>query len=313
MKNLNNYGLNIILLLTALLLVSGTASASHCQCHTAGDWNNSTIWNCGRVPGGGDTVTIPAGIRVSVMTNCVVSSIPIVLDIFGELYFPMGKKLTLPAGSKVIIENSGAILTGGGGGTNQLIEIGAEAVYTAGCGCGSCTEDCGNVYGYRVLEGPPVLSLSVTSFNSCVNAGTVSLTWNTADEKDISYFTVEESSDGKNWTELTSLNAGKYTYTYSGICHGRTYYRINENDFNGKPSPVRLISADCESVDFIYDGINKNLRINNALKTEITDLRGNYILNSDAGEIDLSSLENGLYIVTISRAANSEKHKIAVR
>ena len=70
---------------------------------------------------------------------------------------------------------------------------------------------------------------------------TVLLNWNTFSETDNSYFLIEHSIDGKNFTAIAKHNSNgntssghSYSYTHANPATGTNYYRLRMVDVNGR-------------------------------------------------------------------------------
>ncbi len=172
---------------------------------------------------------------------------------------------------------------------------------------------------------PVVLSISLLNFTATLNGNQVDLNWSTASETDNKYFTVERSSDGKNFEELTQVKgAGNSTEkrNYSAIDYmplsGTSYYRLSQTDFYGVTNPLTIASVNntandgmftvvpnptsgivninysCASATTgilnLYDG-NGTLQ----LSKEITCVTGN-----NKTQLDLGDKASGIYLVTFT-------------
>ena len=85
--------------------------------------------------------------------------------------------------------------------------------------------------GFADFFTPPKLHRTVTNYVTITNAlyASTSLKWTVSNEKNVSSYLIEKSSDGKNWSKTTSIpdkGNGTYTYRYSRTI--RQYiYRIS--------------------------------------------------------------------------------------
>lgn len=93
-------------------------------------------------------------------------------------------------------------------------------------------------YNKKSISGLPVEMIDFSAENNNRN---VLLKWETASEKNNDFFTIEKTTDGKNWglvttTKGTGTSTTKHSYIayderpYNGI----SYYRISQTDFDGK-------------------------------------------------------------------------------
>lgn len=208
-----------------------------------GNWGAPGTWDNG-VPACGDTIFIPFGSIVSIVTHQDYSepgcTSPMFITIDGILDFPVnGPKLRLPCNSGVIL-NAGGQLTAsgnGGGGSANFLEI---------CGSVVWRKADGDQTGPLVLGTP--LPIELISFEANVNDDKVDLTWITASEINNDYFTIERSVDAKNWEEIiTTSGAGNsnllieyFESDYEPVI-GMSYYRLKQTDFNGAFSYSNIV------------------------------------------------------------------------
>ena len=218
-----------------------------------GNWTTNGTWSPSGVPACGDsviiqavhTVTIPATVN---LTGC---GSPIILVVRGTLKFNNGRKLRLPCGSKLYIFGGGQILTGGGGGNSNVIEICNTEYWSAGDGTYSgpgcmppSTPGCAAVLPVELVDFKGYL---------CNNAH-ICLQWQTATEKNNAYFEVERSADGyffKPVQRVPSLAPGGttgssrvYQLTDELPFTGLNYYRLKQVDLDGSFSYGDIIVVD---------------------------------------------------------------------
>jgi hypothetical protein len=140
--------------------------------------------------------------------------------------------------------------TSGGGGYSELI-IFPTALTSANRQTVESSE--GAYWGIVVLQ------LTWQSFTAKLDNGNVYLQWQTATEQNTGSFTVQYSTDGQTWTDLTTLPAagnstGTRTYSYVHYTPGAgdNFYRICETDENGKTnySTVKVIRQTAQAREF---------------------------------------------------------------
>lgn len=92
-----------------------------------------------------------------------------------------------------------------------------------------------------------VLPVTWLSFNGQRRAGNDVLQWSTATESNNTGFTVEASSDGRNFAALAQVaGAGnssserQYSYTNRGV-QGTLYYRVRQTDLDGRSSFTQVV------------------------------------------------------------------------
>jgi len=96
------------------------------------------------------------------------------------------------------------------------------------------------------------LPIELMEFNGKQNGVNNLLYWNTASEQNNDYFTLERTTDGDNWEEVTRMNGAgnsqevlSYSYLDSQYERGKVnYYRLSQTDFDGNSETFNVISID---------------------------------------------------------------------
>jgi hypothetical protein len=206
------------------------ANASNCNATKNGDWNDPTTWSCGHVPVNNDVITIGASYEVKLDVHTSTLS-GVVINVYGSLKLEDGKKINLSADGLVNVYSSGN-LTGGNGGSKII--IGGNTVYTGGTtknGPFSLT-----------TSGESVLPVKLTDLSASINsAAKVEIKWTTETELNNDFFTIEKSSNGLDYKAIGSVrgagttnNSHDYSFTDNHPYEGSAYYRLKQNDFDGK-------------------------------------------------------------------------------
>jgi|GEM_PF-5713157 len=84
------------------------------------------------------------------------------------------------------------------------------------------------------------LPIELSEFNGARAGKKVDLTWTTLSETNNAYFTLERSTDGMNFQEITQVKGAgnsssvlKYAYDDDGVPSELCYYRLKQTDFDG--------------------------------------------------------------------------------
>lgn len=128
----------------------------------------------------------------------------------------------------MIIQPTGSLTAGGGGGMSNFIEICGTTVLSAADG--------------DIIGGIIVLPIELCCFSGYVDDnGYVKLKWETLSELNNRGFWIEKSIDGVAWEEIHFVSgAGAistrqyYNYTDSTQIRSVVYYRLKQTDFDGK-------------------------------------------------------------------------------
>ena len=216
-----------------------------------GSWTSNATWNLSRNPTNGDTVTIPAGITVQINSNVNTPGNGLYIIVYGTLKFNGGgSKLSISSLSWVVVEAGGVITSTGSPST--ILSIGGNTDFTGSdapiIGPQYANNSTGN--GFKPIVPLPV---KFTSFNVSYNNHSIVIQWSTAEELNAKDFTIEKSTDGKNWNNIAVVKAkgntnytSDYSYTDNDINAQVVYYRIKETDITGELmyTSIKSIKAD---------------------------------------------------------------------
>ncbi len=168
------------------------------------------------------------------------------------------------------------------------------------------------------VYGPTVtLPVRLQSFTATKSAGSVSLAWQTALEENTASFSMERSSDGRQYTTLgTQPAAGRpstYAYTDAAPTAGTLYYRLRVTDRDGAVSYSHTIVVEMsgKAAAHLYPNPAGNtvvLHLKGAVgeTIQVTDLSGRVVKTIAAVSpgvrslsIDISDLVSGVYLVKV--------------
>ena len=212
---------------------------------TSGNWENSATWG-GSTPGCGDTINIGAShnVQITSVLDFSLCASNMYINVSGILSFQTGKKLKLTCSSSIFVNNGGWINSGGGGGNSNLIEICAVTVWNTAMG---------NLPGPVVLSVNP-LPVSLGYFNATSSKEHITLKWVTFTEVNNQCFYLEKSHNGKDYQQIakiagagTSTNPRNYTFKDDAPFHGVQYYRLLQQDIDGKLTTFKPIAIKWEN------------------------------------------------------------------
>ena len=171
------------------------------------------------------------------------------------------------------------------------------------------------------------LPISLINFSAIIEQGVAKINWSTASEINNAYFTIERSTDGKEFVELFNRDGAdnsqvkiNYVAYDEAPLPGTSYYRLKQTDFNGASKTFNMVSVfnpvagefNISSVSPTNFGDNTTLYYKMpaeaAARLVITDLRGRIVREeqiASSGGDNKYELDNttgwspGMYIATM--------------
>lgn len=190
------------------------------------------------------------------------------------------------------------------------------------------------VGGEVVVEGS--LPVNLISFQGkLIEQKNIGLSWATATEEQNELFVLERSTDGRNFMELTQIEGNgttnsvqSYSYMDESPQRGTNYYRLNQIDYNGQSSLSEIISVEFSGIgsEKPFEIINTlaqeelTLAIGQDYQTELLSIQlfsinGIHIKTFEVPSgnsnfsYDISSLENGIYVLRSTSGSESLAQK----
>jgi hypothetical protein len=233
-----------------LLLVTISFANPRITAIIDGNWNSSATWDLHRAPTDNDSVVIPSGKTVTLTSMEQDNNLYITVS--GVLYMN-GGKLKLDISSDVIVFAGGTITSTGS--SSEKIWIGNVEKWRGSdanvIGPMYANQNTGN--GFVPFAQGISLPVKFIGFNVARQNNNVLIDWATAQEINSSYYDIQRSENGNDWTSITTVSAAgttSSTHTYSYTDRNATakllYYRIRQVDIDGKSiiTPVRMIKND---------------------------------------------------------------------
>ncbi len=165
------------------------------------------------------------------------------------------------------------------------------------------------------------LPVEMKSFDVVEERGDVLIEWSTATEINNDYFSIDWSTDAKNFEsvgteESRSARGYDYTFTHTDASAGINYYRLTQYDLNGTEtrSEVKSVMIEKEMDVRISSTVVEDqfsVRGDDIERVMIFTRGGQLILESDGGStFNLSNFSEGMYIVRIESSSNSMTKRI---
>ncbi len=177
----------------------------------------------------------------------------------------------------------------------------------------------------------PVKFISFTAVNQVTKN---LLSWKTSAELNISFYSVERSTDGSHFNEIATVKSknnyaaiNQYSYADAALINADLYYRIKEVDLDGTPaySNIVMLKASVSSVfRLVPNPVNSYCRVyfqkplneNGFLK--VTDTQGRAVLNAEIKsqqtfkDLDFTLMKPGIYFCRFETGGNVYTQKILV-
>lgn len=178
------------------------------------------------------------------------------------------------------------------------------------------------------------LPVTFTYSKASCKGNNTEISWGTSNEQNADYFEIEKSENAISWTTIGSVDAAgnsnklkDYLFTDPSVSFQNTYYRIVENDIDGKVQYTRILEKNCAETGESALTISPNPaqdrlviqfsgKNNFLFSAGIYDVTGKLMTKKTnnkftvKGEnfIDVSELSTGLYVLQI-KSDNGEISK----
>ncbi|MBI2258359.1 MAG: T9SS type A sorting domain-containing protein [Flavobacteriia bacterium] len=291
------------------------------------NWNVAGTWDLGRVPKCGDTIVIPAGVTVLIPANVdlddpansACGETHIIVS--GTISLSNGTRLELASGVCLDFKDTGTLTTHGGGKGVANVQIGGSTEWQASDGdwVGPDNIGCSNA-----------LPVELISFNINIKSDYVELNFETASERELDYFIIENSRDGSYWQEISTIDAvgntsstNKYITKDENPFNGESYYRLKNVDLDGNVNILEIVSCSFYASKFLMYPIPVNkvmymegdkldqaeIKIMNGLG-DVIEIEKTLI--GDKISFDFEPIKTGVYFVQIETPSLKKTERIVV-
>ncbi len=301
---------------------------------------NALIWAGGSCPtgsaytgnlaltmGANSTLTVTADYTITGDFNITTSGAsPTITIPLGVTFRVTGNLGDCTNNNTTYVVNGALIVDGFLSGKNNNGFSGTGSITAGGLNFGNnttCTS-CSIVWDVNTCTASPVsfctLPIKLLFFKAEVNRNVVHLRWATESEENFDFFTVEKSTDGKNFYSVNdipghgnSTERHDYAFTDEHPLSGKSYYRLRETDFDGLVVFHQIVSVDFSgerSVNIypvpVSNGI-LNIRLNFSVKQEsritINDTAGLVLQSFVSPDEQIAvplNLKPGIYFLTFT-------------
>ncbi len=172
---------------------------------------------------------------------------------------------------------------------------------------------------WTAAPGPTPVTLR--SFTASPIDGTVALKWETSSEQNNDYFSIEHSSDGRNYQEIgqesgagTTTVEQRYSFVHKAAVNGLNYYRLKQMDFDGASeySSVQVVEIKKQGNIRVFPShAIENITIdlaktsNTVSSLTVFDVMGRVIQTVQStstqiqSELNISNLSKGHYFIQV--------------
>lgn len=176
---------------------------------------------------------------------------------------------------------------------------------------------------------PTVLPLQLVSFEGNKAGNTQNLKWLTANEKNIRHFSIERSRDGIKWEEIGRIASNgtadfgrSYSYADQQPYPGSNFYRLHIQELSGRSEYSNILKAsfdkDAGAVTVYPNPAKTELSLDATREGcyIVTDALGRILLqgqlSTGKNSINVSGINNGLYLLTTEQAGRKEVQRVQV-
>jgi hypothetical protein len=187
---------------------------------------------------------------------------------------------------------------------------------------------------------PVILPVKLTQFNANQKGNSIKLSWESASEINLAYYSVERSQTGQSFSEVARVEAGakpsstqKYEHTdldVTGV--NRVYYRLKMVDMDGRSEYSRVLMVSLNSkagAQTLYPNpapvySNLTLTVQSPISTQaqirILDANGRTLraistqLSAGTQTVSLQGMsKSGLYLVEVQTESQKTTHRVLVQ
>lgn len=182
---------------------------------------------------------------------------------------------------------------------------------------------------YKISWSSP-LPVTLINFEVAKSESLVHISWSTASEENSSYFDIERSTDARTWSSIGQVPAkeqsnsiSQYDFTDQTPVAGVNYYRLKMVDLDQSfaYSKIRSVSLEGTNISMYPNPVTTQLNIDNSgsdpiQKVVLYNMTGTAVYSNDGQikyAIDVTSLNTGIYVLTITLKSGSKFSKTIMK
>ena len=191
----------------------------------------------------------------------------------------------------------------------------------------------GDVRGDPGFAGDSQLPIELLSFRVEKEGNTVVVSWSTASETNNEVFTIERSTDGRNYEALaevagagTSQEVNHYAWTDHNPVAGKSYYRLRQTDYDGQNETFNAAVIDGVKVvamrmypNPVQDQVTIQWAGGEETYLSVMDMQGRRVFAQAYGEtttqaqVPVQNWEAGVYLVKTQSGGQTQTLRLVVQ
>ena len=178
-----------------------------------------------------------------------------------------------------------------------------------------------------------ILPVKLGNFKGECLGNKISIQWNSLDESNNDFYTIEKSSNGLYWELLTTIDRHENEQNHYSFTDNNpnitNYYKLFQTDYNGKTRELKTINVNTCMQDEIHISTDTDGKIQIIIETtnsktfnvSIYDMRGRKVMTDYAMQVTegknsksfTTNLNHGLYSIIVKNKTNRFVKKIVLK
>jgi hypothetical protein len=160
---------------------------------------------------------------------------------------------------------------------------------------------------------PILLPSELISFYGLSNNEINNLFWQTSSEQNNDYYTINHSTDGYNFSQLTQLDGAgnsdqmlSYNFDHVRPAAGINYYKLSSTDFDGTTYLKGIIAVNTKRNLSFYNPITSSIELNSKSSIDLFSLDGKLILTAEK-TTQIPFNQPGIYLLVNQLTGETER------